>query len=364
MIEYDIAIAGAGPAGSALALLATRAGYRVLLAEHSRFEKLRFGEAAPPELRASLARIGLDRLAHAPYASDAPELRSVWGTEQPISRNHILSPYGTALHLDRRAFDEALALAARDAGADLRLGCPARFTTRSGRGYCMRLPGGEHVEAQFAILATGRTGGHLGVPYTRRYLDDHVGVVAHFSVPGRTCDPRTLVEAVPGGWLYLAALPSESVIVTLMTSARLVPSTRSARRRWWLEALARSKLIRAALSGFPIPEDLSVIDARASYASAGGGGGWLAIGDARIAPDPLSGQGIYWAIDDAETVMALFHRHGWPEAVNQMQARTRREVEVYRVDRLRAYSSEQRFRADEYWQAKRDELRMHWHDAL
>jgi 2-polyprenyl-6-methoxyphenol hydroxylase-like FAD-dependent oxidoreductase len=183
----------------------------------------------------------------------------------------------------------------------------------------------------------------------RRYLDDHVGVAAQFCLSGRNVDPRTLVEAVPGGWFYLAALPSDAVVVVLITSARLVPSARGARLRWWLEALARSALVRGALKGFRIPRALSVIDARASYACAGGGENWLAIGDARIAPDPLAGQGILWAIDDAETVMELLKRSGWHEVTNQMQAKTRREVETYRVDRLQAYSRERRFESDDYW---------------
>jgi 2-polyprenyl-6-methoxyphenol hydroxylase-like FAD-dependent oxidoreductase len=56
---YDIAIAGAGPAGSVLALLAARARYRVLLVEKSHFDRPRFGETAPPELRPALTRVGL-----------------------------------------------------------------------------------------------------------------------------------------------------------------------------------------------------------------------------------------------------------------------------------------------------------------
>jgi flavin-dependent dehydrogenase len=69
---YDIAIAGAGPAGSVLALLAARARYRVLLAEKSYFDRLRFGETAPPELRPALTRVGLEHLAQAPFCRDAP----------------------------------------------------------------------------------------------------------------------------------------------------------------------------------------------------------------------------------------------------------------------------------------------------
>src|SRR5262249_11690078 len=143
---------------------------------------------------------------------------------------------------------------------------------------------------KIAILATGRSGRRFGLPYARRHLDDHVGLAVQFSSSGRTFDQRTLVEAVAGGWFYLAASPSGTAAVVFVTSARLVPNQRDARLRWWLEALARTKLVRAVLEGCRIPPTVSVVDARAGYASAAGGERWLAIGDARIAPDPLAGQ--------------------------------------------------------------------------
>ena len=67
---YDLAIAGAGPTGSVLALLAARAHYRVLLVEKSRFDKPRLGETAPPELRRALTSVGLERLAQAPFCTE------------------------------------------------------------------------------------------------------------------------------------------------------------------------------------------------------------------------------------------------------------------------------------------------------
>ena len=356
MIDYDVAVAGAGPAGSVFALLAARAGYRVLLAERSSFEKPRFGETAPPELRAALTRIGLDHLARAPYARDVPELLSVWGADRLLSRNHIVSPYGAALHLDRQRFDQALASAARDAGADLRLGCGVKFARHADNGHLVQLQGRTNVRAKIAVLATGRSGGHLGLPYTRRYLDDHVGVAAHLAVPGGAVEPRTLVEAVSTGWFYLAALPSDAVVVMLITSAQLVPRGPGARLRWWLEALARTKLVRSALQGARIPQTLSVRDARGSCARVGSGHDWFAIGDARIAPDPLSGQGIHWAIDDACAATETAKAFGWREAAAKLQARTAREVELYQADRLWAYASEQRFESDHYWRMQSEAL--------
>ena len=351
MSAYDIAIAGAGPAGSVLALLAARARYRVLLVEKSRFEKPRFGETAPPELRQALTRVGLERLAQAPFCREAPEVLSVWGSDEPWSRHHIFSPYGTALHLDRRAFDEALALAARDAGADLKLGCAARFAAQPRGGYIVQLSTGERIRAKAAILATGRAGGGLGLPYVRQYLDNNVAVAARFSSPAGHLDPRTVIEAVPGGWFYLAALPGNEVIAVFITLATLVPSERRARLRWWLEAVAQTTVVRKALHGCRLPQTLSVANARASFALSGAGDSWLAVGDARIAPDPLSGQGIIWAIDDAASAMELLTRMEWRDLARDMPARTLREVQAYLFERSRVYSSEQRFKGDVYWNA-------------
>jgi flavin-dependent dehydrogenase len=352
MTDYDFAVAGAGPAGSVFALLAARAGYRVLLVERSHFERPRLGETAPPELRPALTRLGLDHLASPPYGRDSPELVSIWGRDNPATHNHILSPYGAALHLDRQKFDEALALAARDAGADLRLGCGVRFSPQTDGSQLVKLRGGGGLLANVAVLATGRNGSGAGLPYARCHLDDHVGVAAHFVADANNCEPRTLVEAVPGGWFYLSALPSGSSTAVLVTSNRLMPRGREPRLRWWLEALARTSLICPALQECRIPKSLSVCDARGSYANPGGGENWLAIGDARIAPDPLSGQGIHWAIDDACTAFELMKSLECRMVAAEMHSRTLREVAEYRTDRQLAYTRERRFGSDAYWSAQ------------
>jgi flavin-dependent dehydrogenase len=349
MSWYDIAIAGAGPVGSVLALLAARAHGRVLLVEKSRFDKPRLGETAPPELRPVLTRVGLEHLAQVPFCIDAPEVLSVWGSDEPVARHHIFSPYGSAFHLDRRAFDEALAIAARDGGADLRLGCSARFVAQPPCGYVVQLSTGERVRSRLAILATGRVGGGLGLPCVRYYLDNNIAVAARFSSPTGQLDSGTVIEAVPGGWFYLAALPGNEFIAVFITSATLVPSKRRARLRWWLEALARTTVVRNALNGCRLPEILLVANARASFARSSGGDGWLAVGDARIAPDPLSGQGIIWAIDDASHAMELLTGGEWRGLAQKMQARTEREVKAYLFERSRVYASEQRFKDDPYW---------------
>jgi 2-polyprenyl-6-methoxyphenol hydroxylase-like FAD-dependent oxidoreductase len=102
-----------------------------------------------------------------------------------------------------------------------------------------------------------------------------------------------------------------------------------------------------------LPQTLSVANARASFARSGAGDRWLAIGDARIAPDPLSGQGIIWAIDDAASAMELLTRMHGRGLAEEMRARTLRDVEAYLCERSRVYLSEQRFKDEVYWSMSR-----------
>ena len=351
MRSYDIVIAGAGPAGSTLALLAARRGARVMLVERSRFDRPRVGETAPPEFRAALSHLGLGRLVSEPLCCDAAATTSIWGEAAPRFRHHIVSPYGPALHLDRNAFDKAFASEAENAGADVRIGCDVQFEPRPEGGHRVRLSTGEHVRATFAVLATGRVGGGLGLPYQRRYLDANVAVGARLRARLLSHESSTIIEAVSGGWFYFAARPDKDISIVFMTLAELVPSHREVRLQWWLRALARTRWERAAANGCRLPEFLLVRNARASFAEIGGGPNWFAIGDARIALDPLSGQGILWALDDAVASIDRLPGTSVRDPSVDMQTQTLRDVDAYLRQRSAVYSHEQRFGDDRFWES-------------
>jgi flavin-dependent dehydrogenase len=345
--SYDLAIAGAGPAGSTLALLAARAGYRVLLAERSHFDASRIGETTPPELRPLLSKLALSHLLNDTICIDAPAVVSVWGSNDPAERSHVLSPYGDALHLDRCAFDQALALAASTAGADLRLAISVRFERLRSNGYRVVLSDGTEVSANIAVRANGRAGGPLGLPGARCHLDRNIAVVARFAAAPNRTEVRTVIEAIAGGWFYLAAVPGNQIVAVFTTEVGGVPIERTRRLHWWLEALARTKLVRAALLGQPVPRSLSIYDARSSHLRTTAGADWFALGDARLAPDPLSGQGIIWAMEDAIFAARALKSGG--DFAQAMEQRMSAQVTDYLAVRDQIYRMEQRFPDDAYW---------------
>jgi flavin-dependent dehydrogenase len=325
---------------------------RVLLAERSRFDRRRFGETAPPEIKALLAQLDLAHVLEGKGHLEASATVSVWGSFEPSERNHITSPYGSALHLDRRAFDTALSGAAQDAGADLRLATSIRFEHRPRSGYDIITSAGERTTAGIAVLANGRSTGGSGLPYVRSHLDDHAAVVGWFESPPSRQEHCTLIEAVPGGWFYLVQLCASCIVVVLVTRALSVPAGKADRRRWWLAMLARTTIVRSALIGCAIPRELSVCDARASFAAVPAGEDWLAIGDARLAPDPLAGCGIAWAIDDAVFAAQIVVETGTRDLASVMMERTRRDVADYLAVSDRVYADERRFPTDAYWRSR------------
>lgn len=121
--KYDIVVVGAGPAGSAAAYTAARAGLQVLVVERrSRIgSPVRCGEYAPAGLSREVPQIAL------PVAQKISRLV----LHLPSGQRHDLASPG--LILDRGPFDRRLAEAAVEAGAELWTHAPVVKVEGNGR---------------------------------------------------------------------------------------------------------------------------------------------------------------------------------------------------------------------------------------
>ncbi|MEA2819014.1 MAG: hypothetical protein QOJ86_1018 [Bradyrhizobium sp.] len=345
---YDLAILGAGPAGSALALRAARGGASVLLVDRDNFERPRFGETAPPSFRRAIAELELDHILDTPQISrEVSAVVSVWGQDEPMQRHHFISPYSSAVHLDRQQFDRALALEAGKAGATVHLGTGLSVTADRGGNYVLQLRGGKPERARFLALAVGRSAG-VGRFRQRRYqLNDHMCLVGYLS--GEPGDNRTLIEAVQDGWIYAAALPGQRMVAALTTSAGMVPNSAEARLSFWRETIARSLLIAPAVAGLSLAAGPFVVSSRASAARRVGGKTWCVLGDARMAPDPLSGQGLLWALDDAALVANCFLRSQADRIADELKSRSQANLSDHCKAAASIYDAEGRFAGAPFW---------------
>ncbi len=293
----DVVVAGAGPAGSAAAIVLARAGHRVLLADPRAGAPPRFkiGETVPAIVAAALRDLGIgaDRI-DASGAIRCTGTAAAWGGGPLLRRDAIADPYGHGWHVDRPRFDALLLAKARDAGAQVRR---ARVTVRAVDEHAVRVHvGAEEVSCRWIVDASGRQAAIARSLGARRDRADRlVAVYATVRVPGADVDARTRIEATPSGWWYSALVARGRRVVAFLTDPDLLD--RALRTRaGFAAALAATRNVTPASASVELVYGPATTAAHGARLVPEHGGRWLAVGDAALAFDPLSSQGILNAL--------------------------------------------------------------------
>ena len=274
-----VAIVGGGPAGAVAALVLARRGVRVTVFESGDAPAAKVGETLPPALSPLLRHLGLEECLQRDGHLRSQGNRSLWGSPEPGESPFLSNPHGEGWHVDRQRFEARLAEMACEAGAEWRWGS--------------RVERIEDLEADFVADATGRSARLARRLGARRLRYDRlVGVCALLSSRTPASDTYTLVEATPEGWWYSALLADGHLAVAFLGDGDLLrPSTDPV--PWWQrlrEAEATRERVEA--HGYEFSQPLRVLPAESSRLDIITGDGWLALGDAAAAYDPLSSYGI------------------------------------------------------------------------
>ena len=328
------------------------------------------GESLVPVARTLLAELGVwDRFqtdGHLPcYGNE-----SLWGSATVHSTDFIRTPYGHGWHIDGVRFDQGLRAGAQAAGAtvwtDTSLARLQRDGDRGWHVWLMRPHGKrQDVRARFVIDATGRShrvARSLGIG--RRYDDRLLAFQARFRPdPSQTEadeDSLSFVEAVPCGWWYTARVPVGDGCqrcVVLFTDAG-TPWVRTAvTGDGFLALLETAPAIRSKLTdyGYRLAAGPVAVDARSSCLARLYGDAWLAIGDAAMAFDPLSSQGIltalYGGVKAANAVLA--HLTGDTDALANLENDLAGVYRHFQLNRKRYYELERRWPNSPFWAARR-----------
>jgi flavin-dependent dehydrogenase len=363
MKPFDVLVLGGGPAGGAIALTLARAGRAVVMVERSRYEQPRFGETLAPPTRLTLSSLGLwerfERQGHAPsYA-----IRSVWGSSEIYEQDFAFHPYGTGWHLDRQRFDSMIACAAEDAGATVWRGVHLETAQQECDGWRIGLRhegAARNCRASFVVDATGRAASFARRSgAVRRAHDTLVGVAAFLSPVSRRTHREfyTLVEAQESGWWYTALLPDLRMVAIFMTDADLLPRGRRSLPAFWQARLDEADHTRVRLRSFAIESGCRVVAANSSTLDRVTGDGWLAVGDAAMAFDPLSSQGISQALESGALAGKALERHlagdiaALPKYIDHTSMVFRRYAQLYR----HYYGREQRWQNSPFWRRRIDD---------
>jgi flavin-dependent dehydrogenase len=359
VMTADFIVVGAGPAGATAARELAREGFRVLMLAPAARRPVPLGETLPPDARHLLRAAGIEceflAQGHAPRHG----LRSAWGDEELVEENFIFHPDGAGWQLDRPTFDSLLIAAAEAAGAVILRECRVRaFGFEAGRARVLAEQEGRAIELRAAAAVEGSGRACVVARMAgaaRRSLDRLTGVACVMRDADREGEALGLVEAVAEGWWYSTPVP-EGRLAIFFSDADL-PALRAARtREGWLEALRRTRHLRAlvAARGCRLAASPCVIAAGSACLAPVCGAGWLAVGDAALSHDPLSGRGIAAALSGGRSgarAFAAFAR-GDMRAVEAYSVEAGHALARYREALRTHYGAERRWPSEPFWQRR------------
>jgi flavin-dependent dehydrogenase len=279
----DVCMVGSGVAGAASAALLARRGLEVVVIDRPVDPARDRREVLSPSALRALADLDLQ----------GPSLRtqlpcrgvlSRWASDLPAFHDYELLECGAGASVSRSEFAHALLDQAITAGASvIRSTSAAAAASRS---------------ARVVVDATGRSG-RVAPRARRRHVDRTVCVWTTHAGSMRHADVLVLDRA-RNGWWYASSSGTTSDLA-FVTDADCLPP-HHLRQQFLISEYRDAALLADSLQGEPSFAVTHATDARTGYRETMAGDGWLAVGDAAIALDPLSGNGIRLAIEGAAHV--------------------------------------------------------------
>ncbi len=282
---YDVIIAGAGPAGASAGRLLAAAGARVLILEKDRFPRSKpCGGGLPPHIISLVGPLPEEVL-----EGSVGRVRFSFAGGRPFEV--ALEEPGIVMVM-REAFDDHLLRCAVAAGCDFMDGLGVAGVTETGGGVEVHGPGGAVWRARWLIGADGpqsRVARAVGL-LPRRSLG--IGLAAETEVPpedrerlGGTACIDFGVLPVGYGWVF----PKRNGLSCgVATTLPRLPDIR-ARLQAFLDCIPATKgRTRVLLRGHPLPfcDGTPALVSRRT----------LLAGDAASLVDPLTGEGIHFAV--------------------------------------------------------------------
>lgn len=356
----DFVIVGGGPAGATAARELASAGFRVTILATVGKRAVSLGESLLPDARHLLRAAGIERKFLAQGHRACYGHHSAWGSDELVTEDFIFRPDGHGWQLDRTAFDALLLEAAEAAGAEILWDARVRgIRTEHGatcvlaecQGRSMAVAATTIIDASGRACVVARAAGA-----TRHSTDRLAGVACLLSgSDGSDTEAIGLIEAVADGWWYSTLLPSGRLAI-FFSDADMPALTAARTTSVWMAALQRTRHLRALVERHRYQPSANprVVAANSARLTAFHGPGWLAVGDAAMSYDPLSGRGIFAAMHGArQAAYALTAAaRGEEKALEKYGAQLDQAHTDYLAALSQNYRAESRWSSTDFWQRR------------
>jgi flavin-dependent dehydrogenase len=335
---YDVAIIGAGPAGSTAATFLARAGRRVVVIEKEKFPRFHIGESLLPCSVAALDRLGIRKKLDANFMpKHGGEIVSACGGS--VVKFHFKNAFRlkdhVAYQVSRADFDKLLLDNAAESGAEIREQTLVEnldfgadeigITVKSGGAS-------EKIRARYVLDCSGR-GGLIGNHFKLRQSYKNLkkfSTYAHWENVWREEGiDGTLIRLIRGRdrWFWMIPLSPTKMSIGMVMDVADFKALKKSPEQAYEDAVREQPSIWSRMTD---ATRVTEVHAESDYSyrnSKLAGDRWLLAGDAAGFIDPIFSTGVYLAISSGEeaanTLNATFAN---PEKRPQLFKKYEREV--------------------------------------
>jgi flavin-dependent dehydrogenase len=359
--KFDVIILGGGPAGAAAAISLLQKGYKVAIIEKSDFTGVKIGETVQPQIVSILAGIKIDAAIFNKHLPSYSNLSS-WGSVSLQENNFFFNPFGNGWHLNRLQFDTQLVQHAVKAGAKIFLNSEVKSVKQDNAGNWefIFISNDIHktIECCFAADASGRNSFLVKKMGGKRKNADHLIALAAIAPTNSKCNQTnfTMVESVKTGWWYSADIPGDKTVTAFMTDADLFKTENCEPAAFFSKSISKTRYTK---SRYPVlrTHNIGIHAANSYLMSCTHGKNWIAIGDAAMAFDPLSSQGIYKAVKSGINAAELINDYfnGDADGLAVYSNTINAAFEKYLQQRKIYYADEKRWPGSLFWKRRHND---------
>lgn len=307
-MQFDIAIIGGGPGGSAAAISAARAGLRVVLCEKGPYGRDKVcGDGLTPRAIGALNDLGIDhsvahRIDGLRMIAGKKQRELAWPTTNRFPNHGAVWP--------RQRFDNHLLDVAIAAGADVRFDAEA-LPALEGEKVVGITVNGEVLRSSLVILATGAQGAAAKVLGAVRDPDETFGLAIRAYAPTPRHADRHLEAClslrdehgtpIPGyGWMFPAGDGTVNIGVGALSTMKGFKKLNLNTLLDQYASIVRDSWSLGEYVDKPRAWRLPMSCVRRH------GPGWVAIGDAAGFVNPMNGEGIDYALESGALAVKCF----------------------------------------------------------